>query len=65
MIEQLAYGFARGFWRAYFDVIREQARVDVEKVTDEARTHASNFRDAVERLPPTTGPDHSEPLNPP
>ena len=50
IIESIFYGASRGFWRAYWDVMRDQARVDKEITTNEDHDRASRFRVAVERV---------------
>jgi hypothetical protein len=49
-IERVAYGISKGFFEAYFDVIRKQREVHPEEATDEDLERADRFGAAARRV---------------
>jgi hypothetical protein len=64
-VEALAYGFARGWWKAYFELKQRGEHAWEETTIDEDRARADRFRDAARAagLPPG-GPSDSQPHGP-
>jgi hypothetical protein len=68
-LEGLAYALSKGFWSAYFDVLKERSTAVEEKPNAEDQQRGENFRTAVADLP--VGGVHPEaggpsgPINPP